>query len=121
MFTQLVKQQNQNLNPLHWVPNHAGITWQSRVICLTGRDVGRGSHDPRPGPPPTWSCPPTKLTARQDTCEAEGTKEDLETNQLEAVVSSNQAANSHIPGLWLPSHSAQPWESKHTFVTPTAQ
>lgn len=42
-------------------------------------------------------------------------------NQLKVVVSFNQAANSYIPGPWLPSHSASPWESKHTFVTPTAQ
>lgn len=69
---------------------------------------------------PTGHVPPMKLTAVQDMREVGETKEDLEVKQLEVAVSSNQAANP-IPSPWLPSHSAQPWESKHTFVTPTAQ
>lgn len=48
-------------------------------------------------------------------------KKDGEINQPEAVIPSNQAANSYIPSPWLPSHMASPWESKHAFVTSTAQ
>lgn len=42
-------------------------------------------------------------------------------NQLKNFVSFNQVASSYIPGTWLLSRSAHPWESKYTFVTLTAQ
>lgn len=41
-------------------------------------------------------------------------------NQLPVLSPLNQAASSYIPGPWLPSRSAHPWERKHA-VTPTAQ